>query len=180
MCMSIVWTINLALPCMLKTHSRVIASCLAVQDVRNSTVTKLMPLDKVTKNGKQFTHITSATSGTYLCMWIKSFGIWTYSVWTCSRFVLVVLPQRLARSGPKIRFALLMSCTVTGQLVRSFSCTNLANNLSIGFQSSPEVFLLPWLSRLNTWCILQNPHKQYSQIWVQYLSHDQSHLVSAT
>jgi hypothetical protein len=52
-------TINPAIPYTLLTLSKVIAKCLAVCDDENSIVTKLIPLEEVTKNGKANEHYVS-------------------------------------------------------------------------------------------------------------------------
>jgi hypothetical protein len=69
---------NLAVAYILNTLSRVCTKCLAVLDYRCSIVTKLKPCEEVTKDGKPFTNITSATNVTYLCSCTKSQGICTY------------------------------------------------------------------------------------------------------
>jgi hypothetical protein len=72
-----VWTIKPAFPYILITRSILFAKCLAVLDGRNLIITKLIPLNKVTKKGKPLTNITSATMVMYLCNSIKSRGLFT-------------------------------------------------------------------------------------------------------
>ena len=70
-----VCTMKPAVPYIVMTLFSVLTSRLAVRDGKYSMVTKLIPLEEVTKNGKPLTNITSATNVTYLCSWTKSRGI---------------------------------------------------------------------------------------------------------
>ncbi len=88
---------NPAVAYILNTLSRVCTKCLAVLNGRCSIVTKRKPHKEVIKNGKPFTNITSPTNVTYLCSCTKSQGICTYLTQTCSGFVLVIFPLKLAR-----------------------------------------------------------------------------------
>ncbi len=52
---------NHALPYIFNTPLTLLTICLVVLDGKNFPVIKLIPLEKVTKNGKPLTDITSAT-----------------------------------------------------------------------------------------------------------------------
>jgi hypothetical protein len=79
----------------LNTLSKIFTKHLAVLDGKCSIVTKLEPREEVTKNGKPFTNITSATNIMYLCSCTQTRGICTYFDSNAFRFC-------PSRSPPKI------------------------------------------------------------------------------
>jgi hypothetical protein len=166
---------NLDVAYILNTLSRVCTRRLAVLDGKCLIVIKLKPPKEVTKNGKPFTNITSATNVTFLCSFTKSRGICTYWTQMHSGFVLVIFLLRLARSGPKIQLALSTSCMVIGQLVNSCSRTIPTNSLSVGFA------IMPWMRRaslafLTSWCVYpSNSLSQYSGALAQCCCLHQTH-----
>ena len=111
-----IFTRNPPLRYSLATASKLAWSCLAIRLGRNSTVISLMPLDRVTKNGKPFTNITSAVrttslSRSYICCGIDiNSGL---NRW--GRF-LTVFPLIAPLSGPNKARPLVKSAGVKGTL----------------------------------------------------------------
>lgn len=91
-----------------------------VQLGKNLRVINFIPRERVTKNGKPFTNITSAVRVT---LWICSNNdraIFTFSGLTAVGRCHTNFLRMLARSGPNMVHTLVMSDTVIGQLLTAF------------------------------------------------------------
>ncbi len=83
---------------------------------RNLVLIKLKTLEAVIRKGTLLTNVTSTVISSYLYIVTNSLGIATYSVMTLSGFCLAAFPLTLARSRPKILYALVTDSGVTSQL----------------------------------------------------------------
>jgi len=90
------------------------------RDLRWFAVRCLMFLEIVVKNGTLLTKSASKHRTTFSCFSINSGGMPTWSLTTGAGFHLVVLPFRLATSGPQIFSAMSTSSSVIGQLAMPF------------------------------------------------------------
>ncbi len=97
---------------------------------------------------------------------------------TCSRFVLVILPLRSARSDSNIRSALLKYCIVIGQLIKSFSHTNPTNALSVGFPIIPWNICISFAFLTSCLVYLSKFSQTVFTTWAWYLNPCLSHWCS--
>ena len=133
--MSIITTFtkNTFLPYNFTILFRPLLSCIAVQVGIYSAVNITILLDKVIKNGKPFTNITSAVNVTNLWRTWKYLGIGMYSLSTHVGLDLTDFPLIPATFGPNTLFALVMCSSLTGQFSKSFSRAMFLKSASDGW-----------------------------------------------
>ena len=93
-------------------------SCLTLRDGKYLAVYSLISWLRVASNGNPLMNIISATRVTYLWRANKSFGMSRYSISTRVGFFLMVFPLNPAQLGPKVVWALVMSCTLILEFLR--------------------------------------------------------------